>query len=95
MKQSNTNFETVDVLTFAKRNLRHPFFQIGYHSVIKNKPFDYSIDNRVEAIIYERGRVFAIWCIQHKQPRAIWRNGIPAKTLVERFIYATHWKIFL
>jgi hypothetical protein len=32
--------------------------------------------------------MFAIWCLQNKAPRAVWRGAVPAKTLIERIAYA-------
>ena len=82
----------VSVNTFADRISRRPYFRIGYESVMKDKPYDYDIADRHAAVDYARGRMFGIWCKQNKAPRAVWRGTVPAKTLVERIIYAAHRK---
>lgn len=81
--------------TWANHNAHNPAFREGYDSIMKNKPYDYSIEDTKYAVTYARGRIFAIWCKQHNAPRAVWKQGIPAKTLVERIIRAASYKIFL
>lgn len=78
----------VSLETFARINSKHPYFKLGYDSVMKNLPYDYDIADRTCAVKYARGRMFAIWCKQNKAPRAVWRGAVPAKTLVERIAYA-------
>lgn len=78
----------VSAYTFATLNARHPYFKIGYDSVMKNLPYDYDIEDKSCAVKYARGRMFAIWCKQNKAPRAVWRGAVPAKTLVERIVRA-------
>jgi hypothetical protein len=78
----------VSLETFASINSKHPYFKLGYDSVMKNLPYDYDIADRICAVKYARGRMFAIWCKQNKAPRAVWRGAVPAKTLVERIAYA-------
>lgn len=78
----------VSLETFAKLSTKHPYFKIGYDSVMKNLPYDYDIADQTCAVKYARGRMFAIWCKQNKAPRAVWRGAVPAKTLVERVAYA-------
>lgn len=79
----------VSIHTFAINNTKHPYFKIGYDSIMKNLPYDYDITDHLCAVTYARGRMFAIWCKQNKAPRAVWRGAVPAKTLVERVAYAT------
>lgn len=88
---NNDNSQSVRVTTEAYKN-RHvmcSFFRDGYESVIKSKPFNYDIVGKVDAIHYERGRAFAIWSLANKQPRAVWRKGVAAKTVMDRFVRAT------
>lgn len=68
--------------------LSNVYFQEGYNSVIKNEPFNYDIPSARDAVFYERGRAFAVWCRQTNQPRAVWRKGVAAMTLMDRFIRA-------
>lgn len=84
----NSIAQEVSIQTFAKRNAKHPYFKIGYYSIMQNLPYDYDIEDRSCAIRYARGRMFAIWCKQNKAPRAVWRGAVPANTLVERIAYA-------
>ena len=89
---SNSGGRTVSLEVFAKRSASDPYFRIGYDSIMKKLPYDYDIADRRSAVRYARGRMFAIWCLQNKAPRAVWRGAVPAKTLVERIIYAAHRK---
>jgi hypothetical protein len=84
----NSDGRMVSIEVFAKRNASHPYFRIGYDSVMKQLPYDYDIADRGAAVRYARGRMFAIWCLQNKAPRAVWRGAVPAKTLIERIAYA-------
>ena len=34
------------------------------------------------------GNSVAIWCKANNAPRSTWRNGIAAKTVIERIVYA-------
>ncbi len=87
--------QKVSVEVWAKRNAHKPAFREGYDSIMKSKPYDYTIEDTSWAVAYARGRMFAIWCTQHNAPRAVWRDGVPAKTLVERVIRAASYKIFV
>lgn len=87
--------KTLPITVWANRNASNPAFREGYDSIINFKPYDYSIEDTTRAVHYARGRMFAIWCKQNNAPRAVWKKGIPAKTLVERVIRAASYKIFL
>jgi hypothetical protein len=91
----NLSQKNLPVAVWANRSANHPAFKEGYDSVMKSKPYDYNIENANWAVCYARGRMFAIWCKQHSAPRAVWRDGVPAKTLVERVIHAASYKIFV
>jgi len=84
------NYARVQVTAyeFAKHNSNHPYFRVGYDSIMKNLSYDYNIDDRMSAIAYSRGRMFAIWCKQNNAPRAVWRGAVPAETLVKRIAHA-------
>jgi hypothetical protein len=84
----NSVGRTVSIEVFAKRNASHPYFRMGYESIMNKLPYDYDIADRGAAVRYARGRMFAIWCLQNKAPRAVWRGAVPAKTLIERIAYA-------
>jgi hypothetical protein len=73
---------------FAKRYTNNIFFKQGYDSVMAGSAYDYNITDKLNEIAYARGRMFAIWCKQNNAPRAVWRNGVAAKTLVERVAFA-------
>jgi len=51
----------VSVETFAMLNASHPYFKIGYDSIMKNLPDDYNIADKICAVRYASGRMFAIW----------------------------------
>ena len=91
----NLIHKKVSVTVWANSNAKRPGFREGYDSIIKSKPYDYTIDNTSYAVAYARGRMFGIWCKQHNEPRAVWRDGVPAKTLVERIIRAASNNIFV
>jgi len=78
----------VSPITFAKHYANSFYFRSGYDSIIKNADYDYTIVCNHDAIAYARGRMFAIWCKQNNAPRAVWRKGVAAKTLVERVAIA-------
>lgn len=67
----------------AARCANSELFREGYESYIAGKPFDY---DKSVAALYERGRVFAIYSMQNKCPRAVWRKGVLAKTAELRVI---------
>lgn len=72
----------------AARLAKEDYFRKGYESYIKNQAFDYDIPNMNDAISYERGRAFAIWSLQTKAPRAVWRQVVAAKTVQFRLAQA-------
>ena len=88
--RNNAYRPVLDIQTWASKTASLPMFREGYESVLKNRSFDYSIEDTGEAYTYTRGRQFAVWCKVNKLPRAVWRNGQPASTLVERLVRAVY-----
>lgn len=82
----NDNFmgRKVTPMQLAEHYSINEYFKLGYESAFKNREFDYSIPHQRDATAYERGRAFATWCAAMKLPRAVWRNGKAAKTVVKR-----------
>ena len=72
----------------AERLSKSAAFKLGYEDYIKVRHFNYDHSEKSVAIDYERGRSFAIWCQHTRAPRSTWRNGVAAKTVVERIISA-------
>lgn len=64
------------------------WFRNGYLNAFKDQPYEYDIPLQSAATAYERGRAFAIWSKANKMPRAVWRNGITAKTVRDRLVLA-------
>jgi len=60
------------VKTTYKQIIRNGWFQLGYNSVLTNKPFNYDIAGCKEAWAYERGRLFA----KVYNGRLIYRNNV-------------------
>jgi hypothetical protein len=89
-KARNDNFQgrLVSPMQLAERYSTNEWFRTGYLSAFKEQPYEYDIPNKGWATAYERGRAFAIWCKVYKQPRAVWRNGVTAKTVRERLAKA-------
>ena len=85
---SNTNARVVTIAAGADRLSKSPTFKLGYEDYTKARPFNYDISDMSQAIDYERGRNFAVWNKLRGMPRATWRNGVAAKTVVERIISA-------
>ena len=85
---SNANARVVSYLNGANRLSKSATFKQGYEDYIKARPFNYEIPTIRDATDYERGRSFAIWCKANNAPRSTWRNGIAAKTVIERIVYA-------
>lgn len=85
---SNLVNRTVTPATGAQRLAASPAFKTGYEDYIKSRPFNYEHAQKHEAIDYTRGRSFAIWRQHNRAPRSTWRNGVAAKTVVERIISA-------
>jgi hypothetical protein len=84
--QRNTNYKPVTAIQMAMSLAISPYFKIGYISYIKNMAYDYDIEDRIHAIQYSRGRSFAIYCSRYKLPRATWRAGKAANTVIDRII---------
>lgn len=82
----NDNFggRAVTAMQLAERYSESTYFKMGYESAFKSQKFDYDIPHVGNATAYERGRAFAIWCKAMKLPRAVWRDGRAAKTVVKR-----------
>jgi hypothetical protein len=85
---SNANARLVSYLNGANRLSKSVTFKLGYEDYIKARPFNYEIPTIRDATDYERGRSFAIWCKANNAPRSTWRNGVAAKTVIERIVYA-------
>lgn len=88
MQKDNTKERLVSISQFLKAHVASETFKKGYNDALKNIDYDYNVKDKASAIRYARGRAFAIYCKSTKQPRAVWRKGILAKTAQERFIYA-------
>ena len=86
MNSNNTNYVRVTPAMGAARLAKSEYFRRGYNSYMKNIAFDYAIAEKQNAVHYTRGRNFAIWCQHNRAPRAVWRNGVAANTVVERII---------
>lgn len=86
MTQRNTKAVPATAAQMAARLATSEHFKMGYNSYIKNLPYDYDIEDRINAIQYARGRTFAIYCNQYKLPRATWRAGKAANTVIDRII---------
>lgn len=76
----------VTAAVIADRCAKSRLFREGYESYMQGKPFDYNISS--QAAYYERGRLFAIYTQQTKAPRAVWRQGVLAKTARERIVHS-------
>lgn len=74
----------ITATALAERCAKSSLFREGYDSYMQGKPFDYAIVD--QAAYYERGRLFAIFTQQTKAPRAVWRQGVLAKTARERVV---------
>ena len=85
---SNVNARLVSYLTGANRLSKSATFKLGYEDYIKARPFNYEIPTIRDATDYERGRSFAVWCQHNRAPRSTWRNGVAAKTVIERLVCA-------
>jgi hypothetical protein len=90
MTAVNDNFKgrLVSPLQLAEAYSANEWFRSGYLDAFKGIAYSYDISGQAEATAYERGRAFAIWCRYHKLPRAVWRNGVTAKTVRERLAMA-------
>jgi hypothetical protein len=84
----NVGSRVVTPIQCAKRLSTSTAFRLGYEDYNKAREYNYDISSIVDGINYARGRSFAIWCKANKAPRATWRNGVAAKTVVDRIIQA-------
>ena len=84
----NSGNRVVTHIEGAKRLGISSAFKLGYEDYIKERTYNYDIPSKVEGIDYARGRNFAIWCKANNAPRSTWRNGVAAKTVVERIVQA-------
>jgi hypothetical protein len=89
-KKLNDNFQgrLVSPQQLAEKYSANEWFRNGYLNAFKDQPYEYDIPLQSAATAYERGRAFAIWCKANKMPRAVWRNGVTAKTVRERLVLA-------
>lgn len=91
-KQTNTQEVTVSVSRYIESHARCAWFKKGYNSVIKAEPYDYDIEQKTNAVRYARGRAFAIYCKRMREPRAVWRKEVLAKTAQKRLISAVMYR---
>lgn len=91
MLADNTGERTVTINTFVYHLGRDSYFKLGFEDCFKDKPYNYDISDKRNAIHYARGRSFAIYTKTTKQPRAVWRKGILAKTAQERLARAAYY----
>jgi hypothetical protein len=80
----NVDKRKVSITTVIAYCAKDEYFRKGYDSAWKNQAFDYDIYSTRNAILYARGRSFAIFCKLFNKPRAVWRNNVLAKTAQER-----------
>jgi hypothetical protein len=73
---------------YAARISSNQYFRQGYDDYVKQRDYNYSIEDKLDAILYARGRAFAIFSIKNRAPRAVWRKGVLAKTAQERLVRA-------
>lgn len=89
-RTDNTKGRRVTYTKGAQLLSTRPTFKRGYEDVFKSKAYDYSIENRVDAISYARGRAFAIWTITNNQTKSRWKNGVLSRAGVERLLRAMY-----
>ena len=89
-KTTNDNFmgRLVTPHQLAEAYSANEWFRSGYLDAFKGQPYNYDIPHQGCATSYERGRAFAIWSKANRMPRAVWRNGVTAKTVRERLVLA-------
>ena len=89
-KSVNDNFmgKLVTPHQLAEAYSSNEWFRNGYLDAFKGLPYNYDIPSQAFATSYERGRAFAIWSKANRMPRAVWRNGVTAKTVRERLVLA-------
>jgi hypothetical protein len=89
MQGYNTEKRLISLTKYLYNHSRSNYFKLGYDDALKDLEYRYDISNTDARIFYARGRAFAVYCKQTKQPRAVWRKGILAKTAQERLHRAT------
>ena len=85
---TNGNPKVVSAFAGAARLGKSAAFRLGYEDYIKGRAFQYDIPKKLDSIDYTRGRAFAVWCASNHAPRAVWRDGEAAKTVVDRIVLA-------
>lgn len=87
---SNDNFKgsRMTPMQLAALYSKSDYFRKGYEEGYKGIPYNYDIAGNRATTAYERGRAFAIWSKSNNLPRAVWRNGVAAKTVQDRLIRA-------
>lgn len=86
MNTVNSGGRVVTAIQGATRLASSAAFKLGYEDVIKSGPYRYDLPSKREGVDYARGRNFAIWCKANNAPRSTWRNGVAAKTVIERIV---------
>jgi len=89
-RTDNTKGRRVTYVQGAQLLSKREAFKRGYEDVIKNKEYDYSIEYKLDAISYARGRAFAIWTITSKESKSRWKNGVLSRAGVERLLRAMY-----
>lgn len=84
MAENNFQGIRVSALHLANVYSEDIVFRQGYEAAFKGLPYDYTLVPQAQQTSYERGRAFAIYCKAMKLPRAVWRNGKTAKTVIKR-----------
>lgn len=82
----NAGGRVVTPIQGAKRLGTSAAFKLGYEDYIKSREYNYDIPSKADGIDYARGRNFAIWCKANNAPRSSWRNGVAAKTVIDRIV---------
>lgn len=89
-RNDNTQGKLVSYAQGA-RNLAHrESFKRGYDAAMKNRPYDYDIADKREAIGYARGRAFAIWTKTTGESTCRWKNGVLSRAGEERLLRAMY-----
>lgn len=91
MITDNTSEVMVSMRTFISTLSQSYYFRLGFEDCFKAKPYNYDIGNKRDAIHYARGRSFAVYTKSNKQPRAVWRKEVLAKTAQERLARAAYY----
>jgi hypothetical protein len=88
----NNNFQG-RIVSYAQgaRNLtRREDFKRGYDAAMKDRPYDYDIADKHEAIGYARGRAFAVWTKATGESACRWKNGVLSRAGEERLLRAMY-----